>query len=112
MDFKTPIDISNRALDHCGQDPLDAVLGFTEDNKKARLCGRVYDQLRKSELRRNVWRFAIRRAVLRAIDVNTMLLTPSLWSAGVTYFVGSIVSDQTGQLWISQIPNNLGNQPE
>jgi len=112
MDFKTPIDIANRALDHCGQDPLDAVLGFTEDNKKARLCGRVYDQLRKSELRRNVWRFAIRRAVLRAIDVNTMLLAPSLWVSTTTYFVGSIVSDQTGQLWISQIPNNLGNQPE
>src|SRR5882762_769433 len=112
MSFQTATDIFNRALDHCGQDPIDATLGFAEQSKKARIGGRVYDKLRQAELRRNVWRFAIRRSILRAINVNTMLLTPALWSSTTTYFVGSIVADGSGQLWISNVPNNLNFQPE
>ncbi len=112
MAFLVPTDIANRGLDHCGQDPIDAELGFTEDSKKARLCGRVYDKLRRAELRRNVWRFSIRRAAIRAIDQNTMLVAPSLWVESTTYFAGCIVIDETGQMWVSQIPNNVGYQPE
>lgn len=111
MAFLSPTDIANRALDHCGQDPIDPTLGFNEPNKKARLSGRVYDKLRRAELQRNPWRFAIKRAVLRAIDTNTMLLAPSLWSGSTTYFAGCIVSDETGQMWVSAIPNNLNYQP-
>ncbi len=111
MSFQTPTDIANRALDHCGQDPIDATLGFNEDSKAARILGRIYDKLRQAELRRNVWVFSIRRAVLRAIDTTTMLLAPALWVETTTYFVGSIVVDATGQPWISNIPNNLGNDP-
>ena len=40
-----------------------------------------------------------------------MRLAPTLWSSVTTYFEGSIVSDQTGQLWVSKTPNNLGNDP-
>lgn len=109
MSFLNPIDIANRATDHLGQDPIVAM---TDQNKRARILSRIYDKLRQYELRRNVWRFAIRKAVLRPIDVNTMLLSPSLWASTTTYFVGSLVSDQTGQIWMSRIPNNLGNQPE
>lgn len=112
MAFLTRVDIYNRALDHCGQDPIDATLGFTEDSKKARLGGRVYDKLRQAELNRNVWRFATKRAILRAIDTNTMILAPALWSDTTTYFRGSIVIDDTGQMWISAIPNNLNYQPQ
>ena len=110
--FSTAVDIANRALDHCGADPIDIALGFAEPSKNAKTCARVYDKVRRAELRRNVWRFAIKKVILRALDTNTMLLVPALWASGTTYFVGSIVADQTGQLWISQIPNNLGNQPE
>lgn len=111
MSFLTPVDISNRALDHCGQDPIDTALGFNEQSKKARLCGRIYDDLRQALLQRNTWRFAITRAVLRPIDTNTMLLQPALWSAGVTYFPGSIVNDPPNRPWESKIANNLNNQP-
>lgn len=109
--FQTSVDIANRALDHCGQGPLDATLGFAENSIKASLTARVYPKLREAELRRNTWRFAIRHAVLRAIDVNTMLLAPSLWVSTTTYFVGSIVA-YADRLWISMIPSNLANQPE
>src|SRR5580765_3122767 len=112
MSFLTPIDISNRALQHVGAARISQTLGFAEDSKNASECGFCYDKLRQAELRRNVWQFAIKHAVLRAIDSTTMLLVPSLWSSFPTYFVGSIVADQTGQLWESVYPNNLNNQPE
>lgn len=112
MSFRTPVDIANRALQQCGAELIDEALGFAEVSKNARECSFAYDKLRKAELRRNVWRFAIRRAVLRAIDANTMLMAPTMWQAATTYFVGSIVQDETNQFWISQTPNNLNNQPE
>jgi hypothetical protein len=111
MGFRTPIDIANRALQHCGVPRISATLGFTENSKQAKEVAFCYDKLRRAELRRNVWAFSTRRAALRAIDVNTMVLTPTLWSPSVTYFVGSIVTDQNGTLWISQAPNNLNNDP-
>lgn len=110
--FRTAVDIVNRALDHCGQDQLSATLGFNEPGKKSTLMARLYPKLREAELRRNTWRFAIRQTLLRKIDANTMLLTPTLWSNFPTYFVGSIVSDQNGTLWESIIRSNLANQPE
>lgn len=110
--FETAVDIGNRACDHWGASPIDTTLGFTELSKPAQFCARNYDKLRQAELRRNVWRFAIRSVILRSIDATTMLLTPVLWGSSTTYFRGSIVSDANGHLWISNIPNNLGNQPE
>lgn len=110
--YLNAVDIANRALDHCGATPISDVLGFNEVSKNSRICARVYDKLRRSELRRNTWEFATKKVILRAIDVNTMLLVPALWTSGTTYFVGSIVAQPTGQVWISEIPNNLGNEPE
>jgi hypothetical protein len=110
-EFLTPVDIANRGLQHCGQTRIDATLGFTEPSKAAAECGSSYGKLRRAELQRNTWRFAIRRTVLRAIDATTMLLRPALWASTTTYFVGSIVIDQFGTLWISQTRDNLGNDP-
>lgn len=90
---------------------MDPVLGFTETSKNARQVSFVYDKLRRAELRRNVWRHAIRRAVMRAINSDTMLLAASMWVETTTYFVGSVVSDDNNVLWISVVPNNLGNTP-
>jgi len=109
--FQNAVDIANRALDHCGQDPIDETLGFNEDSKKARLVGRLYDKVRQAELRRKAWNFAIRRAILRPVDTTTMLLSPALWSAAPTYFVNSIVADSAGVIWQSVIPNNANNEP-
>lgn len=110
--FLTAVDISNRALQHVGQDLIDTSLGFTEQSKRAQQTAFAYPKLRRAELRRNVWRFAIKRQVLRPIDTDTMLLAPALWVSTTTYFAGSIVNDENNIPWISLIPNNLGNEPQ
>lgn len=110
-EFLTPTDIGNRALQHCGVPLLDPVLGFAENSQRAQQVGFVYGKVRRAELRRNLWAFATKEAMLRAIDSNTLLVSPSLWSSSLTYFIGSIVADQIGTLWKSRIPNNTGNQP-
>lgn len=110
--FSNAVDIANRGLQHCGAERIDPALGFAEDSKRARETSFVYDKVRRAELRRNVWKFATRKAILRAVDDNTRLLAPSMWVSSTTYFVGSIVSDETGYLWMSAVPDNLGNQPE
>jgi hypothetical protein len=109
-EFRTDVDIGNRALQRCGAFRMGA-LGFAEDSKNASEVAFCYGKLREAELRRNVWTFATKRAILRAVDVNTMLLNASLWSASTTYFVGSIVTDQYQNLWISRIRSNLANDP-
>lgn len=111
MSFLLPVDIANRACQHIGASRIDVTQGFSEVSTQAGEIGFCYDKLRQAELRRNVWRFAIKRAVLRPVDVTTRLLAPSLWAQTTTYFVGSIVADSNGTLWISQIPNNLNNEP-
>jgi len=91
---------------------MDPVLGFNDTTVRgASEAGFVYDKAREAMLQENVWSCAVRRAVLRAVDANTMLLSPALWTSGTTYFVGSVVADQSGNLWISNIPNNLANDP-
>jgi hypothetical protein len=109
-DFLVPVDIGNRALQHCGAQRI-AAPDFSEKSKNAKEVAFCYDKLRKAELQRRYWSFAITRTVLRALDQNTMLLTPSLWMPTTTYFRGSVVADASGTLWISSIPNNLGNDP-
>lgn len=112
VEFTSPTDIGNRALQHCGAELMDAVLGFTEVSKSARQLSFVYGKMRRAELERNVWTFATRRTALRAIDLNTMFLIPSLWVATVAYFAGSVVADGSGTLWTSRIQNNVNNQPQ
>src|SRR5262249_40441527 len=111
LTFIRPVDIANRALDHVGGTAIDETLAFSEPSRNAVICNRVYDKLRQAELRRNEWDFAVKHAVLRPLDTNTMLLTPTLWVVTAIYFVGSIVADINGQLWYSTIPDNIGNQP-
>src|ERR1700724_1652998 len=106
--FIDSLDIANRALDHCGQEPI---LSVTEDSKKNQLCARVYDKVRRAELRRNYWRFSIKKCVIRAIDTTTLKLSPSLWSNTATYLPGSIVKDSNGALWISILEENINNTP-
>ena len=111
-EFLSPTDIGSRAAQLCGQPQLDPTLGFADPSSKASAeIGFVYDKLRKAELQRNTWRFAIRLAALRPIDGNTVLIAPALWVSSTTYFKGSLVSDQNGLIWQSTIPNNTGNQP-
>jgi hypothetical protein len=107
-EFRTDVDVANRALQHCG---ASRIVSLTENSKNASEVAFCLGKLRVAELRRNVWTFAARRTMLRSVDANTMMLTPGLWTQTTTYFVGSIVSDQFDNLWISRIPNNLNNDP-
>jgi hypothetical protein len=86
--FLVPLDIANRALDHVGSTPITS---FTQDIKAAQRTSSVYDKLRDAELRRNVWRFSIRKVALRAIDVTTMFLVPATYNPADVYPQGSIV---------------------
>lgn len=110
-EFLAPVDIGNRALQHCGSALMDTTLGFAEPSKRARQIASCYGKLRRAELQRNVWRFSTVSACIRPIDTNTMLLKPTLWSSVVTYFFGSVVEDQSGTLWESTARDNIGNQP-
>lgn len=108
--FRIPVDIANRALQHVGAKRI-STSDFSELSKNCSETSFVYDKLREAELMDRYWKFAIKRATLRARDGNMMLLSPGLWASGTTYFVGSIVQDSTGNFWRSNSPNNLGQQP-
>lgn len=108
MPFLDSLDIANRAVQHVGTSRIDSV---TEDSKANTEASFSYDKVRRAELRRNVWRFAIKKTVLRAIDTTTMLLVPDDYDATKTYLPGAIVKDSNGQCWISTEPNNLNNTP-
>lgn len=89
--YKLPVDIGNRALQHCG---APRITSFSDQSKNAAAVGFAYDKVRQAELRRNVWRYAIRKVALRAVDINTMFLEPAQYQAADTYIIGSIVSWQ------------------
>ena len=116
--FKSSVDIANRALQHCG---ASKIVTLADDDKGANEIASCYDGLRRAELRRNVWRFAVREAVLYPINIAatidntsvapTLLLVPALYSSVTNYNLGAIVQDATGAIWVSQINNNVGNVP-
>ncbi len=106
--FNSSLDIGNRGLQHCGAKRISS---FSEISVAASEVSFAYDKLREAELQSNLWTFATKKAALRAIDINTMLLTPALWSASTTYYRGSIVSDENNNFWVSRIPSNLNNDP-
>ncbi len=105
--FNSPVDIANRACQHCG---VTRIASLDEDSVQAGEILFCYDKLRKAELRRNVWRFAIKRAAIRPIAIGTMLLSAPLWSPTTTYGFGAIVADSGGVMWQSLSQDNLNNQ--
>jgi hypothetical protein len=106
--FITPYDIANRALQHLG---VPRITSFTQDSKQSVECGFVYDKLRRAELTKSVWSFAVRRAVLRKIVVGTSkLLTPAAWAVGTTYAIFDVVK-YDNMYWISNQASNLANTP-
>lgn len=107
MTFSTPIDIANRAIQHCGG---TRIVTFTDDSKEAAETSEAYDKTRRAELRRNFWTFAIKTEVLRPIGASTMLLSPPTWLTGTTYYPGSIVN-YGGSFWFNTESDNKGNTP-
>src|SRR5579872_2157331 len=109
--FNNPTDIANRACQHCGVKRIVAGGLFTEDSEQAGEIAACYDQLRQSEMRRNVWVFSIRTAVLRPLDTTTLQLVPAAYNSSKTYVLGSVVIFN-GLVYISVQPGNKGNQPD
>lgn len=109
--FSNSTDIANRACQHVGASRIAPGALFTEDSKQAGEISACYDQLRVSELRRNVWRFAIRTAAIRAIDTTTLLLVPAPYQAAARYIVGSLVG-YNDLVFFSTSTSNLGFTPD
>jgi hypothetical protein len=106
--FLDSLDIANRALDHLGATHISSPVEESINNVK---ISAIYDKVRRAELRRNTWRFSIRKAVLRPIDTTTYLLDVAQWSPGLQYLPGAIVADENEQLWLSTASNNINNEP-
>jgi hypothetical protein len=108
--YKTREDIANRALQHCRMQRIVSLIP-PDSSANAQETAFVYDKAREAELRNNVWRFAIRRCILRAVDYSTLLWTPPTYSASTTYSLGSVVVDSNGDWWQSKVASNTGNTP-
>lgn len=105
--FLTEIDIMNRA---CQLLRRPGLTRRTMQTAEAVEMDRAYDQRREAELGTNLWRFATRRVVLRAISTATDLWTPAAYVAATTYAVGAIVTYDS-QWWQSKVASNTGNTP-
>lgn len=108
MPFLDSLDIANRVCQIVG---VDQIFSVTEDSNRAVKIAAAYDKLRRAEMQRNVWRFAVRKAALRAIDSDTLLVSPSAWSASKTYALGEFATDTNGQIWQSATAGNINNSP-
>lgn len=108
MPFLDSLDIANRALQHCG---APQIVDENEDSKSNQEVSFAYDKVRRAELQRNTWRFAIRKVCLRAVDASTLLLNAPAYDAAKIYMPGAIVQDANGQHWISLKPENMANPP-
>lgn len=117
--FLLPIDIDNRALQHCGQKRLVTLADQSKNASEVIAC---YDKLREAELRRNVWRFSIREVILRpftdglsvtgtTLSGPTMILVPEVYDPAKTYVVGSIVSFTDGFTYIATGAAALATAP-
>lgn len=60
----TATDVCNAALVKIGEKRITSAGFATPTNERERLCNEHYERLRDAELRKNVWNFAIKRAVL------------------------------------------------
>lgn len=107
-DFEITEDIANQALQLCG---AQRIVSLSDNSKNAAEIAFVYDKARRAELRRNVWVFATRKAVLRPISNTTMALVPAAWDATKSYVIGSLVSYQSKTYYaltnanLNQAPN-------
>jgi hypothetical protein len=108
----TPTDIANRACQKVGAARIALGALLTENTRQAGEIRACYDMLRRSELRRNVWRFSIRTCALRAMDNNNAkIVTFGNWVVGTTYSINDVITGDDGQIYFSRVFNNTGNTP-
>jgi hypothetical protein len=107
--------IANRALQRVGGQRIGLLNSsdtvWTEDSKNADAIRTCYHILRRAELRRNVWRFSIRRVALRPIDANSKLVTFAAWASGTTYGLNDVITGSDGLVYQSRVAGNVGHDP-
>jgi hypothetical protein len=106
--FLTGVDIANRGLQHIG---ARRIVTFADVTRNAVESNAIYDKLRRHELRRSVWNFAVRRCTMRALTISSVLIGPIAWAIGTTYGLAEVTADSNGQVWQSRIAGNIGNSP-
>lgn len=108
--FLTPEDVYNRALQHVGASYVTVAGPAGDDTKQNDEVSRVYHKVRRAELRRNAWRFSIRKSRIFPLTTSMMLFTPATYGSGTTYSAGAVVNYQN-QLWVSKTNGNAGATP-
>jgi len=107
----TETDIANRALQHCGASRIPAGALRTDDSKNAGEVVACYDISRRYELRRNVWRFAVRTVALRPIGDYSKFVTFAAFDNAATYAANDVIQASDGQVYFSLIGANTGHDP-
>lgn len=105
--FRSVVDIAARACQHVG---VRRIASFTENTKAASTIAACYDNLREAEMRRNVWRFSIRKAAMRPVDATTKTIAPVAFNIATTYALGAVTLFD-GQIWESTVAANVGFTP-
>lgn len=95
----TETQVANRGLQRIGAGRIVDGALWTEDSKNASEIRDCYDMLRRSELRRNVWRYAIRTEVLRKMTATTKVIFYPEWDARVDYDLNDRVK-RDSRTWI------------
>lgn len=103
MSFQTPVDIANRGLQILGQ---QRIVAFTDDTKQASEMNFVYDKIRRVELARNNWRFAIRNTALRPLTPNMKLAAFGGWDNAASYAQNDVVTSLVdGHVYVASAAN-------
>lgn len=98
--FASPDDVANHALQMVGSFRISTTKTLATDTQKCAVeVNQCYNKLRQAELRRNTWTFALRRAVMRPVDLTTVLLAYPAFSAVTAYVQGSVAQDTDGVVW-------------
>ena len=111
--FLTPEDVANRALQHVGATYITTLGSGGDDTKQNDEVSRVYHKVRRAELRRNAWRFSIKKTRLFPMTTSMKLFVPSTWATGTTYVAGAVVvynSSGSLQLYVA-MNTTVGQTP-
>lgn len=105
------VDIGNLALQMCGVTSMNRITSFDDNSKEAAAIKLCYDNLRRAELRKEFWKFGIKRAVTRSVQPTDLLITFPAWAIGTSFDLNDIVLYTDGLLYISLANINVGNVP-
>lgn len=108
---ETKTSIANKAAGMLGVSALNRITDLdTDDTQLAAAIRNVYDNVRRDELRKNTWTFAVRRRARRAVNADDVILTPNIFLIGTTYDKHDLVTSD-GIIYRSRVDTNLGLIP-